>query len=93
MTKPVNIVIADVEKFLAAFKNPQTAVTALAGLISALGAFGILQAPLVGWLQGVLAAIAALIVALLAKPVTAALVKRAARKAGPAPAPPTTLAA
>ena len=76
-----NQIITDVEAFLDRFKNPQTAITTLVGLVSAFGAIGILQAPLVGWLQGVLSAVLALVAAVAAKPASAALARRAARKA------------
>lgn len=78
---PKPTVIADVEAFLARFKTPQTAVAAIGMLVSAFGAIGILSAPLTGWLQGILSAVLALIAAIVSRPVTAALVKRAASKA------------
>lgn len=81
MTNPSGGIFADVEAFLAKFTNPQTALTAVVALVSAFGSIGILQAPLVGWLQGVLSAALALVAAVAAKPASAALARRAARKA------------
>lgn len=78
MTTPSGI-LAEVEAFLEKFRNPQTAVVALAALVSAFGSIGILQAPLVGWLQGVLSAALALLSAIATKPATAVLARRAAR--------------
>jgi membrane protein implicated in regulation of membrane protease activity len=87
MTQPTNGIVADVEAFLARFKTPQTAIAALGALVAAFGSIGILDTPLVGWLQGVLSAALALITAFAARPITAALVKRAARKANAAARP------
>lgn len=80
-TPPVKTFVQDVEAVLARFENPQTAVATLSTLVAAFGSIGILNAPLTGWLQGILSAILALVSAFLAKPATAALVRRAARKA------------
>jgi membrane protein implicated in regulation of membrane protease activity len=79
-TPPSPSILQDVEAFLEKFKNPQTAVAMLSTLVAAFGSIGILDAPLTGWLQGVLSAALALVAALLAKPATAAVVRRAARK-------------
>lgn len=78
---PKSTFVQDVEALLVRFENPQTAIATLSTLVAAFGTVGILNAPLTGWLQGVLSAVLALVTALAAKPATAALVRRAARKA------------
>lgn len=76
MTNPI---VTEIEAVLAKFKSPQIAIQTLAALVASFGAVGILNAPLTGWLQGVLTAVLALIVAVTGKSATTAVLRRQAK--------------
>lgn len=78
---PPPSILTDVEAFLARFKNPQAAVNFASSIVSLAVGVGILQAPIAGWLQGVIAAAGALVLAFASKPVTAKVARRAAVRA------------
>jgi hypothetical protein len=75
-----NSLVTDIEALLAKVRNPQAFIQTAAALVAAFGTVGILSAPLTGWLQGVLTAILALIVAVTGKSATSAALRRAAAK-------------
>jgi membrane protein implicated in regulation of membrane protease activity len=77
-----NPVIVEIEHLVGEVKTPQSAIAFLANLVSAFGMAGILSAPLTGWLQGVLGAALALVLAVANRPVLTAVLRRGAKKVG-----------
>lgn len=73
----------NIEQLIAAFKNPQAAISLLSALVAGFGAVGIFSTDLTGALQAVLTAVLAVLVALGHTGASTALVRRAARKAAP----------
>lgn len=73
----------NIEQIISSFKNPQTAITLIATLVSAFGAAGILSTDMTGGLKLVLSGVLAVIAAAAHRPASAALMRRAARKAAP----------
>lgn len=72
-------IVTEIEAVISKFKSPQAAIQTLAALVAAFGAVGILNAPLTGWLQAVLTAALALVIAVSGKTATTAVLRRKAK--------------